>query len=519
MQWRKSDWIILFLIILAGLSIRTIHLSSNPAGLFPDEASTGYDAWCLIHYGMDQHAKQWPIFFTSFADDLSGLYRYLVVALQYIIGPSILSIRLPAAIAGTLTILGISLAVSELSGVMPGLFAGFLIAFSPWSLPYSRTGQRIVLLPLILSFWFWLWLKSQKNPSKQFLYSNWFLLAFSLYTYVPIRLILPLLLPLILVYHVKTISIKNEAFWIALIIFVLVISPMILHAFLNTEQFKLRYQQVNLFQQSESRLEAITQITQNYVSHFSPDYLFLNGDNNLRHNQRLTGVLVWGQLPFLLLGFFTLLKKRKRTDILLLYWLIVSPLPAALSNEGSPHALRSFSMLIPLEIITAIGFGQLLEISNRKFWIKILTIIFVGVIMLQSIWISYDLIYKYPVYSAAAWEFGTREAIEECLDLLDTSSVSHFWITQKAIGADRIVAFYLKIPPLIFSEYQLQTTNFAWYWWIPALELAKIPYPVRRVFVFRDEEKLDYPEISQPIYRPDGTVAFRFYLEPAKENE
>ena len=92
----------------------------------------------------------------------------------------------------------------------------------------------------------------------------------------------------------------------------------------------------------------------NYFNHFNFNYLFLSGDSNPRHSVQSVGYLYLIQFPFLIYGLLLSLKRHNKLDLLLLAWLFLAPIPAALTL-ASPHGLRSLSMIIPLTIITAIG--------------------------------------------------------------------------------------------------------------------------------------------------------------------
>ena len=74
-------------------------------------------------------------------------------------------IRLPAAVAGVLTVLGVYLFVVELFGDDPALLAAFLLATSFWHIIFSRIGFRAILAPLLLTWSLWLLIKAFKAVS------------------------------------------------------------------------------------------------------------------------------------------------------------------------------------------------------------------------------------------------------------------------------------------------------------------------------------------------------------------
>ncbi len=76
-------------------------------------------------------------------------------------------IRLPAAVAGVLTVWGLYLLVAELFGNGPGLLAAFLLSTSFWGIIFSRIGFRAILAPLALVFTLWLMIKAFRSANKR----------------------------------------------------------------------------------------------------------------------------------------------------------------------------------------------------------------------------------------------------------------------------------------------------------------------------------------------------------------
>ena len=59
---KKYKWefaAVVFLII--GSLVRLVALGSVPNGLNVDEASSGYDAWSIMRYGIDRGGKSYPV--------------------------------------------------------------------------------------------------------------------------------------------------------------------------------------------------------------------------------------------------------------------------------------------------------------------------------------------------------------------------------------------------------------------------------------------------------------------------
>jgi hypothetical protein len=99
-------------------------------------------------------------------------------------------------------------------------------------------------------------------------------------------------------------------------------------------------------------------IVENYFKHFSLQFLFIFGDRNLRHSTQQFGELGWLDILALMCGaalFVEFLIRRYRnlseeiatykSGLRICWWCAMTGfVPAALTWEGLPHALRSISV-------------------------------------------------------------------------------------------------------------------------------------------------------------------------------
>ena len=98
-QYLKLVHVVSLVAIAVGIFARIFHFGSTPPGLNQDEASVGYDAWSLVHFGTDGDGVPWPVHRISFGSGGNGSYAYM--ALPFVaFGLSPLTIRLPMLISG-----------------------------------------------------------------------------------------------------------------------------------------------------------------------------------------------------------------------------------------------------------------------------------------------------------------------------------------------------------------------------------------------------------------------------------
>lgn len=73
-------------------------------GLNQDEASIGYDAWALLHYGIDRNGVSMPVHLIAWGSGQNAMYAYLSMPFIAIFGLTALSVRAVNLIAGIGTV-------------------------------------------------------------------------------------------------------------------------------------------------------------------------------------------------------------------------------------------------------------------------------------------------------------------------------------------------------------------------------------------------------------------------------
>lgn len=151
----------------------------------------------------------------------------------------------------------------------------------------------------------------------------------------------------------------------------------------------------------------------NYLSAFDPSFLFFDGQADIpRHGVSGWGLLYVWMAPFLILGLIKLWNDRiKFFNQLVFAWLILSPVPSALTVDGAHHATRLFAMLIPLIVITAWGIVYSYDILRIKF--KSLISGFLIIILLTNLlFYLQNYFWHYSQTRFRSWGYGMKQAVE-----------------------------------------------------------------------------------------------------------
>lgn len=433
--------VLLVLICLLGFALRVYHLTANPPSTYLDEAAIGYNAYSIVQTGKDEWAIPYPVLFRSFDDYKLPVYIYTVALLENYFGPTDFAIRLPAVISGTLTILFIFLLVRELTYLSNikiisrsrnklSLLTGLILAIAPWHLHFTRAGFEAGMSLMFVVCGTWLFALSIRRNIWLLLPSLIFYSLATL-TYHNAKVFLPLFVTTLFIIYFKEIRVKWKAIFIILALALIINIPTASTWFTSEGRARLTSQSI-LRQPGD----LLTNIQINYATNFSFDYLFFHGDQNGRHSVKKMGELFLWQLPIILTAIYFLLRKRSKFATIIFTWLIISPIPAAITNV-SPHALRGLLMVIPLSILTAVG----LIAINKKY--SRLSLLICPVVIYALFFYSHLYYFFYPKYYATDWQDGYRSAAKY-IDMVKNKYDQIFFDGEIA---PIYLLFYTKFPP------------------------------------------------------------------------
>jgi hypothetical protein len=432
--------------LLIAALFRLPFLPSNPIAIHADEASTGYDAYSIWETGKDQHGVFLPLFARSFGEYNEALHRYLVAPSVALFGLNAFAIRLPNAVVGLVTVwMLFHLALALSRNMTVACLASLFLAISPWHVHFSRWSARAILMPLFFCLALFLFLKGKDRPR------YWVFSALSfglcLYTYSAARVFVPVfLIGLIWIYR-DDLKRRKFAVCISASLFLVIFTRLFL--------FWITSEGMNRAQ--ELVKPDLMALIHNYITYFMPDFLFLNGDTNLRHSIPGMGQLYHFELLLIPIGIWHVWRTQQTTRALLFLWFFLYPIPAAFTGE--PHAIRSL-MGAPLFALFS-GFGCCAVYTKLK-TLKHAHIIMASIALIAVFNVSIYLkryYVDYPQSSAWWWEYGLREAIvyaEEFPDL--TIQHAHGFYTPFYIH----VLFHTKFAPEAYQRMPRQVRENRW---------------------------------------------------------
>ncbi|TXH07318.1 MAG: glycosyltransferase family 39 protein [Candidatus Moraniibacteriota bacterium] len=364
---------VLFAILVLALFVRTYHLDSLPAGLYPDEATNGTDALLANETG------DYRLLYTN-NYGREGLFINLqALAIKYF-GNTIPVLKFWSVMFGTLAVLGVYLLAHELfARRIYAIVAAFLLATSYWAINFSRIGFRAIMVTFLLTFSFYFFFKGLRTSRlRDFLFAGLFL-GVGIHTYVAFRLA-----PLIIIALLPALFLTYERFfqryWKHALAFALgafiTAAPMFYDFYLHPEHFSSRTGAVSIFSPEINKGD----FWGTFGKTFGLSLVKYNfwGDQNWRHNYPPYPVLDPVSGALFLAGFLYIIwetirliglrfQEKLRDNRLVRNWFLISAffvmlMPEFLTEEGLPHALRAIGTQMPVYLIALI---PLVWIINR----------------------------------------------------------------------------------------------------------------------------------------------------------
>lgn len=455
---RKKSILILIGIILLGFVLRVYRV--NSVSMYGDELTMVYDAYSISKTGMDSTGVRFPLTFKMGAGRPGG-YIYFSLPFVYLFGPTVWGERGLSLLSGLGIVVLMYFLGKKLFGEKVGLVAGLLTVISPWDIYLSRGGfeAHFALFLTLLGITMFIYKK----------YIWWaFAWGLAVLTYPTFKLTLPFLFLVLVWFNGLKKTLKDKLFIAGLVILTF-FAAIVIHEnlFSGSEQ---RFSTLNIFADTGIR-EGIVQrvnyereistlpeslkpvfinrgieygrmLFENYVQNISPNFLILRGDGNPRHNPGEMGMIYIIDLPLIIIGLVLLWQKEKNKFILLLKWILITPVATMFFPEA--HALRNGLMLPALLLLSAFAISK---IPNKFVYLASI------LIFIQFLYI---LVRVYTIAPAKFASFWSLDAKKVALQAIEKSNQGERVIlsTEKVDNIEYAYEVYAKVDPyLVISQY------------------------------------------------------------------
>lgn len=491
-------WLSISIIVFLAFFLRFNKVTSDPPALNWDEVSIGYNANSILKTGRDEWGKFLPINFKSYGEYKLPVQIYASVPGIAIFGLNELGVRITPVVYGTLTVLLLFFLVYEMfDNVWMALISSFLLAVSPWHIQLTRASFESSFSVFWVTLGVLLFVKGFKNSKYWF----WSIFPFiiSIYTYNSARVFTPIFLLSILFIYRKEIFKNIKVVLLSLTVFIIAMIPLI--TFFISGEATARLKLVSItddpgFTQRINQARGASHLPAplpklihnkvthyayvfvgNYLSHFSPDFLFVNGAGHKQHHVQGIGELYAVQAPFILIGLYVLFKRKNKSmhqnlvldkwRWLIISWLLLTFIPVSVTIDSIPNALRTLLAVIPYEIITAIGIWEL---------IRYRIIIAMSAVIFAISFTGYLNNYynTYPNLYSRDWQYGYKQVVTYIKDHYNEYDLIVF---SRTYGEPHMFTlFYLNWNPDAYQN-DPKLNRFETYNWVRVLNFDKFYFP------------------------------------------
>jgi 4-amino-4-deoxy-L-arabinose transferase-like glycosyltransferase len=430
--------LIFIAIVIVGFILRFYKLGDIPPGVNRDEAAIGYNAYSILTTGKDEYGRLLPLSFESFGDWKLPAYIYLSIPFIKLFGLSDISVRLLSAISGIMTVIMVYYLAKLLTGNRKvSLIAMFMLAITPWHIHFSRIAYEANLAVFFVTAGAVCLIKAVTDAQK-----SWLIIftavfwSISLYAYHGNHIFTLLLAFATVIIYFRQLS-KNRYIIISLLIYsilgLLIFSVTLFGAdktkisgigilgtpgIINEKIESPRNEHTDpdsfLARLNHNKYLFVVQtVFINYLSSFSPEFLFFRGGTNHSHNIEGIGNLYYPDALFLLAGLFVLLTGHKNSsNLLMIAWFLISPVAGSITKDA-PHSARMFAVFPIISIISGIGINAIFSLKLTRRYLRVpkfgaitLFVILMGLGFLQYLDLYF---FHFPKNEGRYWGDGYRQ--------------------------------------------------------------------------------------------------------------
>jgi hypothetical protein len=447
-RFLRRHWGLLCALAMLAVALRNLAaLASAPRGFYQDEAAIGYDGWAIAHFGTDEHGVHLPLFFASFGDYKNPIYIYAVAAVMRFLPLTVASARIPAAVFGILAVVLLSATAWKVSHSHTTTAVAFLIAaMTPWLMLESRVAFEVISLVFLISGALYFLAAAQiSRPSLNYVMGGCCLML-ATFAYSPARLQIALF-ALVVCASFGLPWRKHPSWWLTLIPIAAGYLIVLVWSAGHPGALTGRFQYLSVFSHTNPVI-GLGHFILNYLLYIpSPEFLPAWGDFNWRHNIHFGGMLLVVTIPLLLIGALTCLQRfAEPFPRFVLLGFLASPIAAALTGEGTPHALRAADML-PFSIVLTI-YGVQALLTTKRSADKQRRIARWGTValLINGIGANVWMFTAYPAIAALPFQDGAIAALQAG----HAAAGSHtMYITDSAAVDYSFPLFVLQPPPTV----------------------------------------------------------------------
>jgi hypothetical protein len=404
---KKTTLILIVLTLLIGLHF--LWLDRFPVGMSHDEIEYVLSAKTFFKFGADLSGATFPSsLIRTGTHGIISAVPYIILSPYYgLIKLNQLDVRVPYVLLNLLTgfiIYKISLQLFKKRDI--ALVTGLVFLINPWSFYFSRTATDVPFA--LFSYCLGIYTTLKLSGKKLLIPFILFILGFL--SYQGAQPILPFVVGATLLYKAgieRKSSHNNKNYRLFFLGILGFFAVYLLSGFLSkgsiltsrtgglvffekeklsqvvNEERKLsiQYPLTNLLSNKATALA--NELTEKYLTAFSPNVLFLHGDLMATYHFGAHGLLYLLDLFFIPIGLFSIFQKNRKEFYFLISIIAIAPVSTAISAVETSVINRSFLLLPIFTLVSGYGLYLLFTFLSKKIG-RILGVTLLAVLLLIS---------------------------------------------------------------------------------------------------------------------------------------
>ncbi len=365
----------LILLLVLGLAfiLFFFRITKVPPGINGDEVGIGRNAHLISRNLTDENNNFLPLFiFAKDSDWKQPVTTYATALVFRIFGASLEALRATSILFILASVIIFYFLAKEIYSFKFFVVGSVVLLTIPIIMIQSHLAlENIAVLPFIF-FWLLMVAKYDKWKKNTYLFLGGASLGIGIYSYLGMRLIVPVLSLITLIYLGKNFR-RGVYFLLGVIPFFLL---------LYVANFYYPGAAIGHY---NAPPPSLNEFLLRYLSTFDLSFLFIKGDSAPYHSTGRTGMFLVASLPLFVTGILRILKEKKPMELLILSSFFLTPLLFGLVPEIY-RASRLLALVPFYVIISVVGY---LEISKRL-GLAILTLIMINYIFFaRDYWFDY----------------------------------------------------------------------------------------------------------------------------------
>ena len=304
----------LSLFLIFAFVLLSFKITQVPPGINGDESGIGYNAILISRNLTDENNNFLPLFiFAKGSDWKQPVSVYTTAFVFRIFGPSLEALRATSILFVLASIVIFYFLAKETFNFKFFIVGTLILLTVPIIMIQSHLAlENIAVLPFIF---FWLLMLARYEGLKKpvYLFLGGVALGVSVYSYLGMRLIIPVLSLITLIHFRRNLK-KSIHFLLGVLPF---------FAFLYVANF---YYPGAVVGHYNAPFPSINEFLLRYLSVFDISFLFLKGDITSYHSTGKAGMFLIASLPIFIIGIGKILKEKKPFEILILSSFFLVPL-------------------------------------------------------------------------------------------------------------------------------------------------------------------------------------------------